>query len=207
MKLVCISDTHGELPDNIPDGDVLIHAGDIALMSTEMHTMAACERLAKLPHSRKIFIAGNHDFAFENDLRFAVKEFASTLNLIYLEDSGIVLDGIKFYGSPVQPVFGDWAFNRDRVRIVKHWDAIPDDTDVLITHGPPHGILDVNLEGESCGCPSLLSAVGKVKPKIHIFGHIHEGYGQFLGSDTLFVNCSMMTRDMKLVNKPFVVEV
>jgi len=92
----------------------------------------------------------------------------------------VIIEGVKFYGSPWQPRFFDWAFNLDRgEEIKKKWDLIPMDTDVLITHGPPYGILDLTHEGEKVGCEELMKAVLRVQPKIHIFGHIHEAYGEY----------------------------
>ena len=96
-------------------------------------------------------------------------------NAHYLCDESLTLDGVKFYGSPWQPRFFDWAFNKDRGAPLKAiWDKIPLDTDVLITHGPPHGILDLTFDKIKAGCEELLLAVQRIKPKVHVFGHIHE---------------------------------
>lgn len=150
----------------------------------------------KLDYKYKIVIAGNHDFCFEDQRKEKAEEYLTDAGLIYLNDSAIEIEGIKFWGSPIQPWFNDWAFNRARgAEIKKHWDLIPIDTDVLITHGPPFGILDLCAHGERVGCNDLLDAVIKIGPRIHAFGHIHEGYGTLRVDKTLFVNaCNLDER-------------
>lgn len=176
MKLALISDTHGH-EFRLPDADVLIHAGDLTMGGMEHQMADGLDWLAEQEHDHKILIAGNHDFFAEQDPD-AMKKMCKYRGLIYLEDSGIVIDGVKFWGSPVQPWFYDWAFNRQRGPDIKqHWDMIPDNTDVLITHGPPYGILDVVTRGECVGCQDLCEAVERVRPTLHVFGHIHEARG------------------------------
>jgi Icc-related predicted phosphoesterase len=112
-------------------------------------------------------------------------------NAHYLQDQSVIIEGLKFYGSPWQPTFHNWAFNKDRGEKIKtEWDKIPSDTDVLITHGPPFGILDKTVDNEKVGCEELLLAVNRIKPKIHIFGHIHENYGEIKLNGTHFINPS-----------------
>ena len=123
----------------------------------------------------------------------------------YLDDSGCEIEGIRFWGSPITPEFCNWAFMREPRDIGRHWDAIPDDTDVLITHGPPHGILDQCPD--SVGCEQLLEAVKRVGPKVHAFGHIHEGHGILEKDGTTFVNASIMDGRYRPVNAPIGVEV
>lgn len=206
LTLVLISDTHGKHRQfAIPDGDVLIHAGDIMTSgwdSSEIRDFDAW--LGKLPHKNKLVIAGNHDWLFE--------KHRSTRNLLtnvtYLEDSGIEIDGMKFWGSPIQPEFMNWAFNRRRgEEIKKHWDLIPKDTDVLITHGPPAGFRDWAKAGHpSLGCQDLRRAVFDIKPKLHVFGHIHGGYGEDHDGSTHFVNASLLDEAYRPTNEPIVVE-
>lgn len=173
MRIVCISDTHGKHRSmKIPDGDVLIHAGDLTPRGHEKDIKDVNEWLGTLPHKHKIMIAGNHDFQFEIN---PVNARSWITNAHYLCDESLTLDGVKFYGSPWQPRFFDWAFNKDRGAPLKAiWDKIPLDTDVLITHGPPHGILDLTFDKIKAGCEELLLAVQRIKPKVHVFGHIHE---------------------------------
>jgi predicted phosphohydrolase len=181
--MVVISDTHGlhaAMRHSIPPGDILVHCGDCTKDIGQSDLRYFLQWFNAHPHAVKILIAGNHDGAFEKwpDLaRAMVKEVAPTVT--YLQDSGCEFFGIKFWGSPVQPEFCNWFFNRQRGPDIKrHWDLIPDGTDVLITHGPPSDILDVSgFDNAHCGCSDLMAAVNRVKPKYHLFGHIHHSYG------------------------------
>jgi Icc-related predicted phosphoesterase len=207
MRIIAISDTHGKHNElSIPPGDVVIHAGDIGNTSTAKETFNFFHWFSTLPHKHKIFIAGNHDFFFEKTPILALKVLVP-YNVIYLHDSGKIIDGVKFWGSPVTPWFHNWAFNRIRGRaILKHWDQIPMDTDVLITHGPAFGILDQMEDGENIGCKDLLETITKIKPKIHICGHIHEAYGQTTAGPTRFYNASMVNRKCNIANQPLVID-
>jgi Icc-related predicted phosphoesterase len=206
LRIVCISDTHfGHQHFKIPEGDILLHAGDLSKRGRVTEISAFNDWLGELPHPHKIIIAGNHDFLFEKEPVIAKSLIT---NAIYLEDSGVEIKGLKFWGSPVSPWFFDWAFNRERGEdIRKHWEMIPSDTDVLITHGPPLGILDQTIYGKSVGCEELLDIVQKIQPKIHLFGHIHEAYGTHKAGETLFVNASLMNVEYRPVNSPIVVEI
>ena len=125
----------------------------------------------------------------------------------YLQDSSVTIDALRFYGSPYTPRFFDWAFNQDRGPIsAARWSMIPPGTDVLITHGPPLRILDRNLGGQDCGCADLLDAVQRVKPRLHVFGHIHEAAGTVRRAGTAFVNASVLDRRYQLAHPPVVVE-
>jgi len=207
MKIVCFSDTH-KLQNEIkvPSGDVLLFAGDMCGGGGLTSVVQFNHWIGTLPHKHKIVIAGNHDRCFENNLQFAAKE--AMTNCDYLEDSEIVIDGVKFYGSPWQPFFCSWAFNLERGKsLEKKWAMIPDDVDVLITHGPPHGILDVTIDGEKTGCEDLLARIKNLsKLKYHIFGHIHEGYGTKEKDGVKFINASVCTFRYEPINAPIVVE-
>lgn len=195
MKIVCISDTHG-LHDSVivPEGDVLIHAGDFTNEGEWEQVASFNHWLGTLSHPLKIVIAGNHDFCFEREPARAAKMITQAA---YLLDDYACIDGVKIYGSPWQPRFYDWAFNLKRGEdIARKWALIPDDTDVLVTHGPPWGFGDqVNYGPQQVGCVDLLDAVHRVKPRLHVFGHIHEAYGVFEDEDTTFVNASLCTVD------------
>jgi predicted phosphodiesterase len=196
MRIVCISDTHAQHQGlALPSGDVLVHAGDITRHGALEDDVESFDRwLGTLDHLYrfKIVIAGNHDFCFQNQ---PVEARARITNAIYLEDSGCERAGLRFYGSPWQPWFGGWAFNLPRGEaLAAKWALIPNDVDVLITHGPPEGILDVTKRGDVVGCHDLRERVREIKPRLHVFGHIHEAAGQFKSEDTLFVNASMATR-------------
>jgi len=152
LRLVCIGDTHGFHRKLIlPPGDILIHAGDFDGRSVEeVDDFNAW--LGTLPFRHKLVVAGNHDLLFDRKPKLAR---AHLTNATYLQDSGVRLEGLNFWGSPVNSVIGDdWAFGRERlVKLRKHWDCIPNDTDVLITHEPPYGTLDKNdILGRHQGC-------------------------------------------------------
>lgn len=203
MQIVAISDTHGKHRDVIiPDGDILIHAGDLTRGGTKEQTIEFLEWFAEQKHPYKIFIAGNHDFFFE---QADPDEISSVIpdGIVYLNDSGVEINGFKFWGSPITPWFNNWAFNCDRGSEIKqHWDLIPEDTNILITHGPPFGILDETVYGKCTGCEELLLRVYQVRPKYHIFGHIHEDYGSFVKGETTFINGSVLDDWYDLKNQP-----
>lgn len=215
MKITCISDTHNQHlhipPDWLEGGDVLVHAGDVSGRGSFKEIEAFLEWYNELPYTHKIFIAGNHDFWFEKTTGFVVNEMLQEKypNITYLNDSGVEIDGVKFWGSPVQPWFYDWAFNRMGTDICRHWDMIPLDTDVLITHGPMKGILDLTLRGVSTGCPYLLEKSAEMTNlKLFVCGHIHEAYGKFEFPDGgVFVNASTLNFNYNVQNKPIVVEI
>ena len=204
MRIVCISDTHslhGQFP--VPDGDVLVHAGDATRRGTERELRDFDRWLGTLPHRHKVVIAGNHDFGFQTQPGAS----GWITNAHYLQDRSVVLEGVRFYGSPWQPWFHDWAFNLPRGEELRRvWDRIPAGTDVLLTHGPPHGVLDRTEEGETVGCEELARAVTRVRPRLHVFGHIHEGYGQVVMDGVRYVNASVCDVRYRPVQAPVVVE-
>ena len=202
MKFIAISDTHGQHHKlHLPEGDCIIHAGDVSKMGKHFEIIDFLEWFKQLDFEHKIFIAGNHDFWFEQATQIEIKKMIPE-NIIYLNDSGILINGIQIWGSPITPWFYDWAFNRQRgEEIKKHWDLIPANTDILITHGPVHGILDRTTSNDHAGCEDLKNQVEIVKPKVHICGHIHEGYGMIEKEETLFINASVLNVKYELVNE------
>jgi Icc-related predicted phosphoesterase len=210
VKLVCISDTHSlhrRIP-SVPEGDVLIHAGDCLGAGTLDDVKDLNDWLGTLPHRHKIVIAGNHDWVFQEAPDLARDALT---NATYLEDSGIEIEGVRFWGSPWTPTFMDWAFMLDRGEALHDkWKLIPDNTDVLITHGPPKGFGDEANLGFKCqnvGCDHLLDRIQKLALKAHIFGHIHEGYGEYRLSKTRLINASTCTARYQPDNAPVVLEV
>lgn len=203
MRIVCISDTHNKLHKiNVPDGDLLIHAGDSTDQGGPKEIRRFNEDLGKLPHRYKIVIAGNHDFGFQTTPDEAR---AMLTGCIYLQDSLVEIEGLRIYGAPWQPAFMDWAFMCKRgAEIRAKWDLIPDGLDILITHGPPRGHGDLLRIGESVGCDDLLATIRRAKPRVHVFGHIHEGHGQTREGSTLCINASSCDADYKAVNPPIV---
>ncbi|OGH56962.1 MAG: metallophosphoesterase [Candidatus Lindowbacteria bacterium RIFCSPLOWO2_12_FULL_62_27] len=207
MKIVLIADTHNQHWNvKIPDGDMIIHAGDMSGSGTTSQVEDFLAWFRKLPHRHKILVAGNHDWLFElnNDqARQMVR------GIVYLQDEAAVIGGLKIYGTPWSPWFNDWAFNLNRGEpLRKKWNLISADTDILITHGPPRGIGDLTDRGENTGCADLLEAVRRVKPRLHVFGHIHEGYGVHRrdGMSTIFVNASVLSVEYDLANSPIVLD-
>ena len=189
MRIVAVADTHtfqnalGELPA----GDMFIHAGDL-LRGGSLESLAPVAAwLQSLPHLHKIVIAGNHDRCFQQDREAAVEMLGDSVT--YLQDSGAVIDGVHFWGSPWQPEFRNWAFNLPRgAPLAKKWALIPETTDVLITHGPPHGFGDRREFNVREGCRDLLEAVRRVEPSLHLFGHIHEDRGMWREDGICFAN-------------------
>jgi len=206
VRIVAISDTHAQhraIPD-VPAGDVLVHAGDMTSVGKPEHVKEFNAWLGDLPHAHKVVIAGNHDFPFE---RAPASVEPLLTNCVYLRDSSVVIEGVTFYGSPWQPAFMDWAFNLERGDALRaKWDLIPEGTDVLITHGPPAGHGDMTTRGIGVGCADLMNAVLRVRPKIHIFGHIHEGAGLTEAGGTTFINASSVTERYEPVNSAIVVD-
>lgn len=219
MKIIAISDIHGMYRElKLPTGDVLVCAGDMLNHGTNDELVDFVDWLSWLDFKEIIVIPGNHDWVFERNPNGANELFKAN-GLILLNDSEVIIDGIKFWGSPVTPYFHNWAFNRARtpgevnlykVPLIKdHWDKIPKDTDVLITHGPPYGILDETLYKSGLGCVDLYKAIERVKPKVHIFGHIHYCGGQQVAEGgTIYYNvavCDEWYSPVNLVTE-FVIE-
>lgn len=209
MKMTFISDTHGKhehLTSNaynnlLGSGDVLVHAGDVSMRGKQHEIKSFLDWFSNVDFTHKIFIAGNHDWNFEKETD--ISDEYKKKNVHYLFDSEVIIDGIKFYGSPWQPEFFDWAFNLPRgIKLAEKWDLIPDDTDVLITHGPSFGMLDWVMSGQRVGCEDLFKRVMKVKPKIHVCGHIHCAYGQKNFNDVEFLNASVLGERYTHENKP-----
>ena len=234
MRIVCISDTHSlqhNMLHELPKGDVLIHAGDISNKGGERDVTEFIHWFQNIEgFNTKIFIAGNHDFCFErvnephhkgdydwlNHLMSS--ENLSQSNVTYLQDDFIIIESpefsrpIKFYGTPWQPWFYDWAFNLPRLgdELKAKWAFIPEDTDVLITHGPPNGYGDLvnnwRQPNTNVGCELLLNRILDIKPLVNVFGHIHEGYGVEIGDKTLFVNASTCNSKYAPINKPIIID-
>lgn len=211
MRIIFLSDTHGAtLRHPIPDGDVLVHCGDFSKKGSEKELAAFRDWYFSFPHKTKLFIAGNHDLLFEKNAASA-RELVS--DGIYLLDEGVMIDGVRFYGAPWTPEFYSWAFMRPRgARMREVWQKIPAGTDILITHGPPQGVLDyVPGSASHVGCEELAKSIEELKPAVHVFGHIHEGYGLEKriwegGRETLFINASNCNLRYEAVNPPVVID-
>jgi predicted phosphohydrolase len=204
MRIVLISDTHGlHRQLDVPGGDMLIHAGDFTLNSKPPSVVSDFNGwLGSLPHRHKIVIPGNHEFVLEEP-----RNRGAITNAVLLLDSGVEIEGLKVWGSPVTPLYGG-AFGMSRPEDRKKlWASIPDGLDILVTHTPPFAILDHSLpSGPREGCPYLFAEVFRARPRLHVFGHIHAGYGTLRTDRTLFVNASLLGDDGSLSRKPFVVD-
>jgi Icc-related predicted phosphoesterase len=191
MRFVAVADTH-QAHDKlvVPDGDVFVHAGDMSHRGTLAELEEVRDWMAKLPHTHKVLVAGNHDFGFERFPTQARALFADVVT--YLEGDTVDIGGLKIWGGPWQPWFHSWAFNVKRGEpIDKIWQRIPHGLDLLITHGPPYGFGDKTWLGERVGCKDLLRHVQEKKPRAHVFGHIHEEPGVWQLDRTQVMNVTV----------------
>jgi len=207
IRICCISDTHNKHKQLIiPECDFLIHCGDISSMGYEHEIVGFLSWFKKQKARYKIFVSGNHDWMFERNRQLAKSLIPK--GIIYLEDEAIEIEGLNFYGTPVQLEFCNWAFNRTEESLARYWEAIPDNTDILITHSPPYGVLDeVGSNGNRVGSPSLIDNVmDRVKPLIHCFGHIHSGHGATKLDKTLYINASNLDERYQVAYMPIILE-
>jgi Icc-related predicted phosphoesterase len=225
MRITLISDTHTKHHEldwdktDLPGGDLLIHAGDIMNSGYNSPDITSfCKWFNGLDqYDHKVFIAGNHDRKFEDKPEQAMEIVNSYKWIDYLQDDWIIagdadphdpnVNAVKIYGSPWQPEFYNWAFNLPRVgqELQDRWNAIPEDTDILITHGPAQGFLDTSgppYNEPNLGCPLLTKRIQEIKPKIHVCGHIHGGYGYVFHEGTHYFNASILNERYEYVNKP-----
>jgi Icc-related predicted phosphoesterase len=215
MRITVISDTHTkhhQLTNDLIGGDLIIHAGDISSMGYFEEIKDFCNWYESLnQYDNSVFIAGNHDWGFQ-DNKVQINSLIDSYEWItYLEDSKLTFvnkeatEMCSIWGTPWQPEFHNWAFNlpRNGWELQEKWMRIPSDIDILVTHGPPFGILDVSSYGNvNAGCELLLEAVKVKKPKIHIFGHIHSGFGYQYVDGTHYINASMLDERYNYSRKP-----
>ncbi len=197
MLILHLSDTHSKHHKlrNLPPADIIIHSGDISFAGSENEVMDFIEWFCALPYKYKIFIAGNHD-----DCLFGAKIDELPENCFYLCNSGVTIEGVKFYGTPM---FMEDAMSGDYDRNIQ---KIPDDTDILITHQPPYGILDFSANIRY-GDHKLLEIVLKTKPKYHLFGHIHGANGIEKSEHTTFVNAAVLSENYELMYEPTLLKI
>lgn len=192
----------------LPEADVLVHAGDLTYSGTPKEISKELKILKEKAknYKRIIVICGNHDWLGE-EIPHLMKQLCDDNGITYLCDSYIEVDDKIFYGSPYQPEFCDWAFNLPRgSELAAKWALMPDKVDILITHGPPKGILDQTPYGERVGCDDLYRRVIEVRPELHVFGHIHHGYGIKHFNGITFVNAAICTEQYSPANKPIVID-
>ena len=218
MIITLISDTHGkhnQITQDLPGGDLLIHAGDISSMGHQHEVQQFCKWFNNVDnYDHKIFIAGNHDWGFQNNTE-KIMEIANSYKTVdYIQDETIQVNNddkmVNIYGSPWQPEFYNWAFNlpKNGPELAAKWAAIPDNTDILITHGPAFGVLDTvaGKMWDNLGCQLLTNKIKTIKPKIHVCGHIHSGYGYYFDGDTHFINASVLNEEYQYANKPITID-
>lgn len=206
MRIVMISDMHSNLDFKLPEADLLLIAGDICPaygdkgLSIDLQYQWLQDNfrpwLNQQPVKEVVFIAGNHDWIFE-----IARSYVPFLgdNCHYLEDSFIDIMGIKIYGTPQQPIFCDWAFNRTEEQLKRYFENIPTGLDILISHCPPYGILDevgISKRPRKIGSKSLRDIIRKRKPKIVVFGHNHDRYGIEEKYGIKFINCSLLRKSV-----------
>lgn len=212
MRLVLASDTHGmQKAIKFPDGDILILAGDTTVFGTSTEFRKLNSWIETLPYEKVIIIGGNHDVRLvDNPLK--VQKILKSSKIYYLQDNGMSIDGLNFYGTPwTRALYFDsgWAFGaQDDIELDSYWNMIPSDIDVLITHSPPHGILDKTTSDQNEGSVSLyLQIINRIKPKIHIFGHIHEASGEIIEKGITFINASVLNEVYGVANQPRVINI
>ena len=209
MRIICLSDTHN-LAEGvaIPDGDILLHAGDLTAHGTPEEVERCARWLGTLPHRHKFVVAGNHDFLFQEDPARARDLLRTVPGLVYLEDAFTSVAGLAIYGTPWQPWFYDWAFNlpRDGEELARIWARVPVGLDILLSHSPAHGILDRTVDGTAVGCERLAAELPRLKPRLHVFGHIHEAYGEVTIAGTRHVNASTCDVRYRPVQAPIVID-
>lgn len=218
MKICAISDTHGkhnQLDLSKYPADVLIHAGDWT-GGRDLGLSETKDFLAWLdiqPYKHKIFIAGNHEVQVEASTSYFDELMLNYPNLTYLQDSEVTIDGVKFYGSPYSNEFGNWAFMENELELEKIWAKIPDDTQVLITHGPAYECND-RVNNTYSRDPHVGSKALKYRKmslqdnlKVHISGHIHEAYAINSSHGCTNICASILNENYRLVNNPIVIDV
>lgn len=229
LNITCLSDTHNKHHYlTIPEADVLLHAGDATMIGTKKELESFVQWLAKQPAAHKIWVAGNHDWGMEttqsaydhwafrrrrsdqivvDEVRTHILKLCEEYRITYLNNSGVTIDGVNFWGSPDQPAFCGWGFNRSSQFLQEHWKTVPDDTNVLITHAPAYGILDALEDGEMVGDVALLKRINTLPNlKLHLAGHIHPGYGTVEVAGVTHVNASILDDSYQIRNKPIELE-
>jgi len=202
MHILHLSDTHNQHRQlgKLPAADVIIHSGDISYAGTGKEVVDFIDWFGALDYKYKIFIAGNHDYCLEEKGSEILKRYL-TKNCYYLYNSGVTIENINFWGMPF--FFSPEEENSSYSKTI---DLIPEDTDILITHRPPLGVLD-NANNISYGCPDLLLKVLDIRPSYHLFGHVHDAYGIEKSNHTIFANAAIVDENYFLLNDPFVFEI
>ena len=219
MKLCIISDNHSNYDFKVPEADVLIHCGDFSYQGKPDEMVNFRNWLENQPHTHKLFVWGNHEKIESQELYW--KEYLEEVSGVKcLHNTELTIDGIKFFGSSYTPIFGNWAFMQKHDQRKRYWENAPE-CDVLVTHGPPFGLLDT-VDGiksspdllENLGCIHLRNYIERIKPKLACWGHIHDSYGQITlktwepnEQNTLCVNASLLDEQYKMKNEPVIITI
>ena len=219
MRITLISDTHNyhkKITQDLPGGDLIIHAGDLTSRGYQHEIREFCKWYNELyKYDNKVFIAGNHDWGFQDQIEKTNEILAFYDKIDYIQDSLFMVgkeyqDMVQIYGTPWQPEFYNWAFNlpKNGPELQEKWNMIPLGIDILVTHGPAHGILDdvYNNRGVPLGCELLRDTVKKVRPKIHVCGHIHTGHGYYFDGNTHFFNAALLDESYNYTQKHWDIE-
>ena len=211
-KIAFVSDTHtlhNQIPlDSLGNGDIIFHSGDFTYRGDNDEVELFLRWFSSLNYTYKVFIAGNHELGFERE-KFVLPEEYKSKGVVYLQDELVTLEELNIYGSPWQPYFGGWEFNlpRNGWELEQKWKDIPQNVDILLTHSPVYGYLDLNREGIHCGCELLYERVKEIKPWIHAWGHIHEAYGQKSIDGHEMLNTSIVDRSYRVSHRPVRMEI
>lgn len=210
MKIIVISDTHNRHNSIIlPEGDMIIHCGDFSDSEVGFKNFIAW--FSKLDYKYKILVSGNHDFFIKRIGYENILYYCDVNGIIYLQDTSINIEGIKFHGSPWTPKYGEYAFMEQDEKLKKHWRKIPLDTEVLITHGPAYKIGDLiqqDIMEPNAGSKTLKKRIISLqKLKYHFFGHIHDDYGVHPRRKYIACNASIINYYKQELNKPIIVEI
>lgn len=190
MRIVAVSDTHSRHRKLVlPEADIFIHAGDFTNRGRPEEIEDFNDWLGTLPYRYKLVVPGNHDLSIPKMTRRERESMLSNATLLI--DDWVTLEGVKFYGTPWVSLYGNWAYMLREADLKAKYDLIPEDTDVLISHGPPQTVLDLTFRGVCAGSEMLRQRVEAIAPKVHVFGHIHEGYGCTSNGKTSFVNAAI----------------
>jgi hypothetical protein len=203
MKIVIISDTHQQHHElGVLTADVLIHCGDsgYGLHASDSDVEALDDWFGRQAFGLILCIGGNHDFALQARVGVCVPVLR---NAVYLQDQVLHYRDRTFYGTPWVPELASWAYYLPPGDLRAKWELIPDATDILITHSPPHGVLDRNSRGKSCGCPDLRQRVLDIRPRLHCFGHVHASSGTLAHAGTTFVNASVVNSQYQIARRPY----
>jgi Icc-related predicted phosphoesterase len=217
-KITCISDIHGHLID-IKPCDILLLSGDIVPLSCHNVLKGAkwlndtfykyCHKLLQKGVDKIILTPGNHDFVFQLGFHYLRTD---NLPWVCLIDQEYIYQDLKIYGTPWQPEFYNWAFNLKESELYRKWQQIPDDTDILICHGPPHGYQDHLPLGKHCGSPSLTARMKELeKLKLMACGHIHYAYGKTSlvknnQEEALVINAAIVDHSYQVRNNPITIK-